>query len=80
MTTLTNDQMVEIGGALSIDDINWRALFTDDCGRCLDAIEDAIEDFDGSHDSWFGVVKKVIKHTINVWQTCTPCVNRLLEK
>ena len=79
MKTLTNDQMVEIGGAWGIEDIHWEGLFSDACGNCYKAIKQLLSNFDGTHEHWFWAIGAIIVDFLDVWYACGGCVEKLIE-
>lgn len=79
MTTLTNDQMVKIGGSWDID-IDWSALDSTECENCWDAVKDYLEDIDWGLASWGKIIWKTITHAGDIYSNCQPCVTKLIEK
>ena len=77
MTTLTNDQMVEIGGSWDLD---WSALDSTECENCKDALIDFLQDINWDHVTWWNIVWNVIKHAADIYSNCEPCVMKLIEK
>lgn len=76
MTTLTNDQMVEIGGSF---EPNWSALSSTECQNCYDAIIDYLEDIDWGTDAWWKIIWKTITHASDIYNNCMPCVQKIIE-
>lgn len=79
MESLINDQMVEIGGAFGIDDINWDGLLSDSCGMCYKEIKDYLGAFDGSYEQWLWIIGAIFLGYFNAGNACGACINKLIE-
>lgn len=76
MTTLTNDQMVEIAGGM-----NWDALEQDVCLNCYRAlIEAGITVAKSATLSFVGCLIAALIHSLDIYTSCKPCVDAVMAE
>ncbi|MBO7437259.1 MAG: hypothetical protein J6T97_05520 [Bacteroidaceae bacterium] len=76
MTTLTNDQMVEISGG-----VNWDALEQDVCLNCYRALLQAgITISKSATFSFIGALVAALIHSIDIYVSCKPCVDAVMAE